>query len=189
MSWPTVILSEEIIREGFGIEEVTDSGATAMCLEMARLQSGEFGIGTVSSWCKSSKADVESVMRLRCEPFCTRPIGINMALADALFAQAVADEHTIGADEVNQRVHANYQRALHNPRGMRHAAPGAGPEHHRPFTAGRAAAAPPAARTADRRRREHRDGLRRMAAQAPGAPADGTPGGRGLGTRLVPAGA
>ena len=40
MSWPTVILSEEIIREGFGIEEVTDSGATAMCLEMARLQSG-----------------------------------------------------------------------------------------------------------------------------------------------------
>ena len=110
---------------GYLVDEikVTDSGATAMCLEMARLQSGEFGIGMVSSWCKSSKTDVESVMRLRCEPFYTRPIGINMAVADALFAQAVADEYTIGADEVNQRVHANYQRAFNNPRGMRHPVP------------------------------------------------------------------
>ena len=76
---------------GYLVDEikVTDSGASALCLEMARIKSEEFDIGLVSSWCKSSKTDVESVMRLRGEPFYTRPLGINMAVSDALFAQTV----------------------------------------------------------------------------------------------------
>ena len=112
---------------GYLVDEikVTDSGASAMCLELARLQSEEFEIGMVSSWCKTSKTDVESVMRLRAEPFFTRPIGINMAVSDALFAQAVAAEYDIAPDEIDRRVLANYQRANANPRGMRHAVPDA----------------------------------------------------------------
>ena len=112
---------------GYLVDEikVTDSGATAMCLEMARLQSEEFDIGMVSSWCKSSKTDVESVMRLRGDPFYTRPIGINMAVADALFAQAVADEFSISPQEINQRVASNYARAFDNPRSIGHAVPDA----------------------------------------------------------------
>jgi acetyl-CoA acetyltransferase len=110
---------------GYLVDEikVTDSGATALCLELARLRSGEFGIGMVSSWCKSSKTDVESVMRLRGEPFYTRPIGINMTVSDALFAQAVADEYAIGSEEIDRRVHDNYRRAYNNPRGSRHEVP------------------------------------------------------------------
>lgn len=102
---------------------VTDSGASALCLETARLRSGEFGLGMVASWCKSSKTDVEEVMRQRGDPFYTRPFGINMAISDALFAQAVAETFNITDDEIDSRVVASYHRAAKNPRGMRHAVP------------------------------------------------------------------
>ena len=110
---------------GYLVDEikVTDSGASALCLEMARIKSEEFDIGLVSSWCKSSKTDVESVMRLRGEPFYTRPFGINMAVSDALFAQTVSAEFGLESDEISQRVVDNYQRALLNPRGMQHPVP------------------------------------------------------------------
>ena len=110
---------------GYLVDEikVTDSGASALCLEVARIKSEEFDIGLVSSWCKSSKTDVESVMRLRGEPFYTRPFGINMAVSDALFAQTVSDEFGLGSDEICQRVVDNYQRASLNPRGMKHPVP------------------------------------------------------------------
>lgn len=110
---------------GYELDEikVTDSGATALCLEMARIQSGEFELGMVSSWCKSSKTDVETVMRLRGEPFYTRPFGINMTVSDALFAQSVADEFGIAPDEISERVVRNYERAARNPRGMQHPVP------------------------------------------------------------------
>jgi acetyl-CoA acetyltransferase len=103
--------------------KVTDSGASALCLEMARIRSEEFDIGLVSSWCKSSKTDVEAIMRLRGEPFYTRPFGINMTVADALFAQAVAEEFGIEAQEASRRVVDNYQRASGNPRGMKYKVP------------------------------------------------------------------
>jgi acetyl-CoA acetyltransferase len=103
--------------------KVTDSGASAFCLAVARLESEEFDLGMVASWCKSSKTDVEAVMRLRGDPFYTRPFGLNMAVADALFAQAVSAEFGIGEDEVNDRVRRGYQRAARNPRGMRFAVP------------------------------------------------------------------
>ena len=103
--------------------KVTDSAATALCLEAARLQSEEFDIGLVASWCKSSKTDVESVMRLRGEPFYTRPLGLNMTLSDALLAQAVAQEFGVSAAQADQLAVDAFARAEANPRGVRHAVP------------------------------------------------------------------
>ena len=102
---------------------VTDSGASAFCLATARLLSGEFELGMVASWCKSSKTDLEQVMRFRGEPFFTRPLGMNLAASDALLAQAVSRRYSIGADEIAQRVVDNYARAARNPRGIGHAVP------------------------------------------------------------------
>lgn len=103
--------------------KVTDSGASALCLAYARFVSGESHLGLVASWCKTSKTDVETVMRLRGDPFYTRPLGIGMAVGDALFAQAVAAEFGVSEAEVAQRVVDAYKRAMPNPRGMRHPVP------------------------------------------------------------------
>ena len=63
---------------GYGVDEikVTNSGASALALAYARFLAGESDLGLVVSWCKSSKTDVEGVMRLRGEPFYTRPLGV-----------------------------------------------------------------------------------------------------------------
>lgn len=110
---------------GYNVDEikVTDSGASALALAYARFRSGESQLGLVMSWCKSSKTDVEAVMRLRGDPFYTRPLGIGAVASDAMFAQAVSEEFGIGADEIAQRVVAAYERAAANPRGMRHTVP------------------------------------------------------------------
>jgi acetyl-CoA acetyltransferase len=110
---------------GFATDEikVTDSGASALCLAYARLLSGDVQIGLVTSWCKSSKTDVETVMRLRGDPFFTRPLEIGGVESDALFAQAVSAEHHITEDEVGRRVVQAYGRAARNPRGMRYREP------------------------------------------------------------------
>jgi hypothetical protein len=97
---------------------VTDSGASAFCLAVARLESEEFELGLIASWCKTSKTDIETVMRLRGEPFFTRPFGINMTVSDALFAQGVIEEFGLSEGEVNDRVMQAYERAARNPRGM-----------------------------------------------------------------------
>ncbi|MGZ5265400.1 MAG: thiolase family protein [Caldimonas sp.] len=110
---------------GYDTDEikVTDSGANALCMAFARFAAEESQLGLVMSWCKSSKTDVEAVMRLRGDPFYTRPLGIGAAIGDALFAQAVSEEFGVTADEVSARVSRAYQRAAANPRGMRHAVP------------------------------------------------------------------
>jgi acetyl-CoA acetyltransferase len=110
---------------GYNTDEikVTDSGASALCLAFARFASGESDLGLVMSWCKSSKTDVEAVMRLRGDPFFTRPLGIGAAIGDALFAQAIGREFGIGEDEVARRVVAAYARGARNPRGMSHPVP------------------------------------------------------------------
>ena len=46
-----------------------------------------------------------------------------MAVADALFAQAVSNEFSISPEEVNRRVANNYTRAFANPRSIKHAVP------------------------------------------------------------------
>ncbi len=103
--------------------KVTDSGATALCLGAARIASGDFHLGLVASWCKSSKTDVEAVMRFRGDPFYTRPFALGMAVTDALLAQAVAEEFAITEGEVRARVLRAYERAAANPRGIRHRVP------------------------------------------------------------------
>ena len=103
--------------------KVTDSGLTGLCLEALRIESGRFHLGLLSSWNKSSKAPFEDVMRMRCEPFYTRDIGLNMSIADGLFAQAVSDAYGFGESEVNAAVQAGYERASKNERGMRPAVP------------------------------------------------------------------
>lgn len=103
--------------------KVTDSGASALCLAYARFVAGESHLGLVASWCKTSKTDVETVMRLRGDPFYTRPLGIGMAVGDALFAQAVTAEFGVSEAEVAQRVVDAYERAMLNPRGMCHPVP------------------------------------------------------------------
>jgi Acetyl-CoA acetyltransferase len=98
---------------GFNTDEikVTESSATALCLAYARFLAGESQLGLVVSWCKSSKTDVEAVMRLRGDPFFTRPLGMGAAVSDGLFAQAVAAEHGISVHEVASRTVEAYRRA------------------------------------------------------------------------------
>lgn len=96
---------------------VTDSGASALCVGYSRMRSGEFDLGLVASWCKSSKIDSETVMGLRADPFYYRPLGMGARMADGLLAQAIAAKGA-NADEVNGRVHRAMVRAHANPRGL-----------------------------------------------------------------------
>lgn len=96
----------------------TDSGLTGFCLAAMRAGSGVFHLGLISSWNKSSVAPVEDVMRMRCDPFFTRPIGLNMSIADGLFSQSVSDAYGFSEDDVNGAVLESYRRAHRNPRGM-----------------------------------------------------------------------
>lgn len=103
--------------------KVSDSGASALCLAYSRVLAGESQLGLVASWCKNSKTDVEAVMRLRGDPFYTRPLGMGTALSDALFAQAVSAQFGITEAEVGARVINAYARAARNTRGMGHEIP------------------------------------------------------------------
>lgn len=98
--------------------KVTDSGATALCLGYARIRAGEFHLGLVASWCKSSKTSVADVMRYRADPFYLRPLGFAATAADGMFAQAMALQHGVTEQEVNRRVAAASTRAARNPRGL-----------------------------------------------------------------------
>lgn len=103
--------------------KTTDSGLIGLCLEAMRIESGRFHLGLLSSWNKSSKAPFEDVMRMRCEPFYTRDIGLNASIADGLFARAVKTAYGICESDVNAAVHASYEQASKNERGMRSAVP------------------------------------------------------------------
>jgi acetyl-CoA acetyltransferase len=122
---------------GYATDEikVTDSGASALCLAYARFLAGESQLGIVMSWCKSSKTDVAAVMRLRGDPFYTRPLGIDGAIGDAFFAQAVGSEFGITEDEVARRVVGAYGRAARNPRGLAHAVPDVDAVRRSPYDA------------------------------------------------------
>jgi acetyl-CoA acetyltransferase len=96
----------------------TDSGMTGLCLGATRVGSGVLDIGLVVSWSKTSEAPVEDVMRMRCEPFYTRPVGLNMSVADGLFAQSVSEALQLRASAADQEVLGHYQRAAMNPRAL-----------------------------------------------------------------------
>src|ERR1700728_2168710 len=91
--------------------KTTDSGLIGLCLEAMGIESGRYHLGLLSSWNKSSTAPFEDVMRMRCEPFFTRPIGLNMSIADGLFAQGVSRPYKINPADVNKAVVESYKRA------------------------------------------------------------------------------
>ena len=101
----------------------TDSGLTGLCLGALRIASGVFDLGLVVSWNKSSEAPVEDVMRMRCDPFYVRPIGLNMSVADGLFAQSVSDAFDFDDDAASAAMLENYRRAQSNPRGLARGVP------------------------------------------------------------------
>jgi len=115
--------------------KVTDDGAMGLCLGLSRIQSGDFDLGLVASWSKTSKTDVESIMNNRAEPFFTRPLGMNMSIANGLFAQAVAEEFGVTEDEATTRVVDAYERASANSRGMNHSVPTTDEVRSSPFEA------------------------------------------------------
>lgn len=95
---------------------VTDSGLMALCMGMLRVATGRFGCGLVVSWNQTSIGSVEEVTRMRAEPFTLRPMGLNRAVTDGLFAQAVAHQAGVGEAEVDARVEARRGAAGRNPR-------------------------------------------------------------------------
>ena len=101
----------------------TDSGLTGLCLEAMRIESGIFDLGLLVSWSKTSTAPLEDVMRMRCEPFYTRPVGLNMTITDGLFAQAAGAKYGFDEAAADAAVLDAYRRAEANPRGMRHLVP------------------------------------------------------------------
>jgi acetyl-CoA acetyltransferase len=101
----------------------TDSGLTGLCLEAMRIESGIFDIGLLVSWSKPSTAPLEDVMRMRCEPFYTRPVGLNMTITDGLFAQAAGEKFGFDEFAADEAVLDAYRRAGANPRGVKHAEP------------------------------------------------------------------
>lgn len=92
-----------------------NGGLDALILGAARAAAGSSDPGIVVSWSKTSEAPVEDVMRMRCEPFFTRPVGLNMTIADGLFAQAVSKAFGLSEAEVAAAAAAARSRAVGHP--------------------------------------------------------------------------
>lgn len=102
---------------------VTDSGLAGLHLGAMRAGSGDLQLGLVVSWNQSSIGPLEDIARMRGEPFFLRPIGLNFAIADGLFAGAVAARHGITEADVAERVRTRLQSAATNPRAVRRPLP------------------------------------------------------------------
>ncbi len=102
--------------------KVTDSGMIGLCLAAMRIASGRFQLGLLASWSKTSIAPFEDVMRMRCEPFFTRPIGLNASIADALFAQALVAKDVANESKADAAAASLSKRGANNPRGVGRAA-------------------------------------------------------------------
>lgn len=100
---------------------VTDSGLTGLVLGALRVATGRYHLGLVVSWNHTSQIDVQDVMRMRAEPFTLRPVGMNGAIADALFAGEVQRRCGVDEDAVAARIVQRQQVAQRNPRGLRRA--------------------------------------------------------------------
>ena len=113
----------------------TDSGLTGLCLAAMRIESGTFDLGLLVSWSKPSTAPVEDVMRMRCEPFYTRPVGLNRTIADGLFAQAVGERYGFDEFDADETVLELFRRANINPRGVSRGMPGVAEISTSPYVA------------------------------------------------------
>lgn len=98
---------------------VTDGGMTALHLGAMRAAAGDLQLGLVVSWNQSSVGPLEDIGRMRAEPFFLRPIGLNFAIADGLFAEAVARHRGVTEDAVVERVRLRMADAAKNPRAVR----------------------------------------------------------------------
>jgi acetyl-CoA acetyltransferase len=97
---------------------VTDSAMVGLHLAAMRIASGRYDLGLLASWNKSSTAPFEDVMRMRCEPFFTRPIGLNATIADALFAQAQCAAGAASENKATAQSAILQRAAASNPRGL-----------------------------------------------------------------------
>lgn len=105
---------------------VTDSGLTGLHLGAMRAASGHLGLGLVVSWSQSSVGPLENLARMRADPFYLRPIGLNFAIADGLFASAVAARFNITEEEAAERVCHRLATATKNDRALRRKLPTTG---------------------------------------------------------------
>lgn len=104
---------------------VTDSGLAGLHLGAMRIAAGDLHLGLVVSWNQTSVGPIEDIARIRAEPFYLRPIGMNISIADGLFANAVS--HCMGFDAAAAaaRVQQRLKAATRNPRAIARAMPSA----------------------------------------------------------------
>lgn len=97
---------------------VTDSGLTGLHLGAMRAAAGHLQLGLVVSSNQSSVVPLEDIARMRGEPFFLRPVGLNFAIADGLFAGAVAGRYAISAATAAERVLERMRSAARNSRAV-----------------------------------------------------------------------
>lgn len=102
---------------------VTDSGLTGLHLGAMRVASGHLKLGLVVSTNQTSAVPLEDIARMRAEPFFLRPVGLNFAIADGLFANAMVQHHGISERAVAERVRLRLAAAAKNPRAVQRAMP------------------------------------------------------------------
>ena len=102
---------------------VTDSGMTGLHLGAMRVGSGDLQLGLVVSWSQSSVVPLEDIARMRAEPFFLRPVGLNFAIADGLFANAMAQNDGVTDHVVAERVRLRLGAASKNPRAVQRKLP------------------------------------------------------------------
>jgi acetyl-CoA acetyltransferase len=102
---------------------VTDSGLTGLHLGAMRAAAGDLQVGLVVSSSQGSVVPLEDIARMRGEPFFLRPVGLNFAIADGLFAGAMAHRHAVSGEMVAARVLERMQAATRNPRAVQRALP------------------------------------------------------------------
>jgi acetyl-CoA acetyltransferase len=98
---------------------VTDSGLAGLQLGAMRAASGDLQLGLVVSWSQSSSGPLEDIARMRAEPFYLRPIGLNFAIADGLFANAMSQTKGVTEAAVAERVATRQAAAAKNPRAVK----------------------------------------------------------------------
>jgi hypothetical protein len=102
---------------------VTDSGMMGLVMGALRVASGRFHLGLVIAWNQTSVLPLEAVMATRAEPFFIRPVGLNKAVADGLFASAVRERYGFAEEVIAARVHQRSIAARRNPRSVARAVP------------------------------------------------------------------
>jgi acetyl-CoA acetyltransferase len=94
--------------------KVTDDGAFALTVGAMRILSGIFDVSLVVSWNKTSEIPIDSVMRMRFDPFFHRGLGLNHVTTTALLAHQYKQRYGLEEDIPAQIVVNNRKNALQN---------------------------------------------------------------------------